>query len=205
MGTTSVLQTQLESWRAGDSDAKAELLKYAEGRLRKLVRRIVSGDRIRRHHNSDEILQEALIRLWRSLDRVPPDTVEEFLSFSARQIRWAVQDFVRRLKRKSERPPEISLTNAMIVDARTGDRIREHPESGPDAAELVMCAETWQRFYERAEQLPETDREIFDLIWVHQLSCDEAGKQRGVTAEAIRKRWILIARILGKILGDLED
>lgn len=204
LGTTSELQSFLDAWHAGDAEALTNLIDRAQERLKQLVRRMLRGDRVHEFHNTDDILQEALIRLHRSLREDCPTTLVHFLRLSALHIRRILVDIARSLD-LTNRPPEVGLTEPMIVDSRTGDVIRDHPESGPSPHALTVCSETWQRFYQAVSEFEDREREVFDAVWIHRLSFRETADLIGITRQAVMARWYKVAQILGQILEDLED
>src|SRR5262245_8442553 len=92
--------TQLQGWlarmNAGDQSARDELIARAGERLRKLSRRMLSDFRgVGRWEDSDDVLQNALVRLLRALEVVRPQSVREFCRLSAMQIRRELIDLTR--------------------------------------------------------------------------------------------------------------
>ena len=76
--------THLQAWiarmNAGDNAAKNELLRYAYERLRCLARKMLRQDfpRLKNWEQTDDVLQNAALRLHRALGVVPVASTAEF-------------------------------------------------------------------------------------------------------------------------------
>src|SRR5262249_27352977 len=61
----------------------------------------------------------------------------------------------------------------------------EPPDAGDDANRLAA----WTEFHRQVHQLPEEEREAFDLLWYQELSQAEAAALLGVSERTIKRRW----------------
>src|SRR5947209_969226 len=87
-GKTAQLQRCLELMRGGDDSARAELIHHACERLRALTHKMLKAyPHLRRWEQTDDVLQNALLRLYRCLADVKPDSVRLLFSLAATQIR----------------------------------------------------------------------------------------------------------------------
>jgi len=87
----------------GDDGAYDELLDLASRRLYTLARKMFSRyPKLRRWEQTDDIFQNAMIRLHRSLVEVRPDSARAFLGLAAVQIRRTLLDLARH---QTQRPP----------------------------------------------------------------------------------------------------
>jgi RNA polymerase sigma-70 factor (ECF subfamily) len=91
---------QIQSWlirlQAGDLAARDALLDAAGERLRQLARRMLQGyPRVHRWEETDDVLQNALLRLYRTLKDVPPPSVTDFLRLAALNIRRELLDLAK--------------------------------------------------------------------------------------------------------------
>src|SRR5260370_21756501 len=88
------LQRLRDRGRHGHAAARTELLDLAYERLRLLARKMFHQDfpRLGNLHETDSILHEAVLRLFRALQEVQPPTVQEFLIFSAAPRRRVLLD-----------------------------------------------------------------------------------------------------------------
>ena len=67
------LQSCLDRMKAGDPTARDDLIRMSYHRLEALVRRMLKkDDRVASWEQTDDVLQNAALRLWRSLERVAP-------------------------------------------------------------------------------------------------------------------------------------
>jgi RNA polymerase sigma-70 factor (ECF subfamily) len=58
----------------------------------------------------------------------------------------------------------------------------------------------WAEFHERAGELPEDQREVFDLVWYQGLTNAEAADVVGVSTKTIQRRWQAACLSLGEAL-----
>src|SRR5262245_23153786 len=96
--TEPVSQTrQIQGWidrlRAGDESARKELFNCAYHRLTQLTRKMLHGySRVRRWEETDDVMQNAAMRLYRSLADVRPATVADFFRLAALNVRRELLD-----------------------------------------------------------------------------------------------------------------
>src|SRR5262245_31845225 len=90
------LQIHIERLHAGDQSARAELIGQACERLRLLTRRLFKEfGRVRRWEDTDDVLQNALLRLWKALEHVAPRSSREFYGLASLEIRRELIDLAR--------------------------------------------------------------------------------------------------------------
>ena len=95
-GDTTQFQRLLDGWAAGDDAARTELLERAAQRLLELTRRMFRNyPQLRRWEETDDVFQNAILRLYRSLGDVRPDSVRGFFALAATQIRRTLIDLAR--------------------------------------------------------------------------------------------------------------
>src|SRR5260370_30744651 len=92
----SMMQHLLPRAVAGDDAAVDALLRHYSERLTILTRRML-GDfqRVRRWAETDDVLQNALVRLVGALRSVKPQTSRDFLALATLQIRRELLDLAR--------------------------------------------------------------------------------------------------------------
>src|SRR4051794_18750830 len=94
---TSRVQLQLDRHRGGDPDACGELIALARDRLVALTRVMLRDyARVRRWEQTDDVLQNALIRLDRALRTVAPASARDFYGLATLQVRRELIDMARR-------------------------------------------------------------------------------------------------------------
>ncbi len=88
----------LDRLKAGDKSALDSLLKRAGNRLERLSRKLMTRfPRIQRWVDSEDVLQNAMLRLIRSLQEVRPNSMREFYGLAAMQIRRELLDMSKNL------------------------------------------------------------------------------------------------------------
>lgn len=174
---------QLEAWlvraQGGEPAAWNQLLSHAEGRLRALASRLLAGfPRVRRFEDTDDVLQNAVLRLVRAVEEVKPPSLRDFLGLASLQIRRELLD----LSRHYYGP----LGHGANVDS-VGSK---HPAREP-AGELSDDAELeqWTELHRRVDELPEPERETFDLLYYQGLPQAETATLLGVSIRTVQRRW----------------
>jgi RNA polymerase sigma factor (sigma-70 family) len=195
-GHTAVLGRWLERLRQGDESARAEIIAHTCRRLEALARRMLRHyPRLRRWEQTGDLLQNALLRLHRSLETVRPDSPRQFYGLAATHLRRELIDLTRH-----HFGPE-------------GGGARHHTEGhGPEAAgpadrredtsgEPATLAE-WTEFHEKVQLLPQSEREVLDLLWYEGLTQAEAAQVLGVTERTVKNRWRSAKLELQRLLGE---
>ncbi len=198
-GATTQLANWLERHRNGDDSAKASIIAHACDRLRVLASKMLRGNfaRLARWEETDDVLQHALIRLHRSLAKIQPESVAQFMGLSATQIRRTLIDLARHHfgaegaanfhhsdGHQSEMPRQVDLQPS-----------NDEPES------LVA----WSAFHEAVENLPEDEKQVFSLVWYEGLTHVETAELLGVTERTIRRRWQSARFLLHQVLGEDQE
>jgi RNA polymerase sigma factor (sigma-70 family) len=182
---TVQIQMWIDRLRGGDETARAQLLRCACGRLHKLARKMLKGyPKVRRWEQTDDVLQNAVLRLHRTLQQLPVATSGDFFRLAALNIRRELLDLARHYygplgqgARHASSPGQPSgsdnFTPAAPVDL-SGDPTR-------------LAA--WSDFHQQIEALPDEEREIFDLLWYQGLTQAEAAEVLGASQRTVKRRW----------------
>ena len=194
------LQACIARMKAGDNAAKNELLRSAYERLRGLARKMLRQDfpRLKNWEQTDDVLQNAALRLDRALGVVPVASAAEFFRLAASAIRRELLD----LARHYQPCREAAAGGASPWAASSG--------SSPSAADPSDSTyepsrlEAWTEFHQQAEHLPEEEREVFDLLWYEGLEQSEAASFLGVPRATVQRRW-LKARLRLKAILDQKQ
>jgi RNA polymerase sigma-70 factor (ECF subfamily) len=188
-GNTTRLQQCLDRLAAGDAAAREELLVRACDRLGRLARKMLRADpRVGRWEETDDVRQNALLRLYQALAQVRPPTPRDFFRLAALHIRRELIDLARH----------------HFGPAGAG-RHHESIEPGP-AADVAARSDDpqrladWSEFHAAIEKLPEEEREVFDLLWYHELSQTEAAALLGTSERTLQRRWRSARRLLAGVL-----
>jgi len=198
--------TMIEGWlvqlRAGDDRARKELLNCACDRLTHLTRKMLKGfSRVKRWEQTDDVLQNAMMRLYRSLENVQPANAVEFYRLAALNIRRELLDLA-----KHYYGPRGLGANYASVDKgsdQSGAALPfEQQVSDDDAGRLAA----WTAFHAQVEQLPADEKEVFDLLWYQELTQAEVAALLNVSERTIKRRWAAARLRLHEALdGQLPD
>ncbi len=190
--TTTVVQRYLDEL-GGDTPADPAiraLLDRAVRRLHELCAALLyrSYPRLTRtplNLQTDELLGAVVERLHKALRQVRPETVRQFFAMASQHMRWELNEMARRL---DERPAIVELRDGLVAAPASSD-------SGltPDARRMLVAI----------EQLPEEEREAFELVRIQGMSQDEAGRVVGVSGATINRRLSRSRQRLAAALGDL--
>jgi RNA polymerase sigma-70 factor (ECF subfamily) len=192
------IQACLERFRAGDDSARAALLNSAYDRLVRLTRKMLKGyPGVRRWEQTDDVLQNALVRLDRALKTVTPPTTRDFLCLASAQIRRELIDLARHYSGPEGLGAHHSTRASSDHPAFASGDSLEPSDTTLEPGRLAG----WTEFHRQIEDLPENDREIFDLLWYQGLSQAQAATVMGVAERTVNRHWITARLKLAEALG----
>jgi len=185
---SSLIDDWLLRLRGGDDSARDALIDHSCERLRLLTRRMLDDySRVRRWEATDDVLQNALLRLHRALSEVHPESSRDFINFAATQIRRELIDLARR-----HFGPQGIGANHHSDHPRSGSR---SPPGGrePCAHHVIPfnpagLAE-WTEFHTHVAALGEPGRDVFQLVWYEGLSQGEAAEVLEVSPRTVIRHW----------------
>jgi RNA polymerase sigma factor (sigma-70 family) len=170
-------------------DVIRDLLGRAFGRLQKLCGSLL-------HHSysrltqaplqltTGELLSGVMERLLKALRQVRPAGVRQFFALANRHIRWELNDLARRLD-------EQTTMHELADDLAT-------PESSGSG-----LSQRGRRILEAIENLPDDEREVFDLVRIQGLPNGETAAILGVSAKTVQRRLHRALVLLAERLNDL--
>jgi RNA polymerase sigma factor (sigma-70 family) len=179
------IQVCIDRLRLGDSSARDELLVHASERLARLTRKMLRDfPGVRRWEQTDDVLQNAALRLCRALAEVQPPTTADFFRLAAAQIRRELLDLARRFSGAHGLGAHHS-SFAGGSDGPSSAGLPNLPDSTYDPDRLAA----WSDFHREAEALPAEERETFDLLFYQGLSQAEAAAILDVSERTMKRRW----------------
>src|SRR5437879_3282015 len=96
MTASAEIQLCLDRLHAGDATAREELLRIACGRLERLARKMLHRyPRVHRWEETSDVLQNASLRLYRTLAEIRPASVQEFFRLAALNVRRELLDMAK--------------------------------------------------------------------------------------------------------------
>jgi RNA polymerase sigma-70 factor (ECF subfamily) len=189
--TTVHMQHCLQRLAAQDVAARGDLLGYARRRLGLLADRMFARfPMLHYREDADDLCQEAIIRLWQSLEEVGPTTVAGFMGLAALQMRRALRDLARRhfgrKKGLSNSDRGSSVLNGAIINGTGGSVLTNATDDQAQSPDELVC---WSEFHAAADRLPEPDRTAFDLLYYHELPQAEVAVLMNVSERQVRRYW----------------
>jgi RNA polymerase sigma-70 factor (ECF subfamily) len=193
--TTAAIQEYLDQLAGLRGDSAAEpvvraLLGRSADRLHLLCASLLyrSYPRLTRppvNLQATEMLSAVVERMLKALREARPGNVRQFFSIASRHMRWELNDVARRLDERSR---------AVMLR----DDVAQQPEStgspiGPNALRML----------EAIENLPEEEREVFDLLRIQGMSQPEAAEVLGVSVRTVQRRLSNSVLLLAEKLADL--
>jgi RNA polymerase sigma-70 factor (ECF subfamily) len=183
---TANLQLCLDRLREGDLSAREELLSRACERLSRLARKMLRNNaRVGRWEQSDDVLQNALLRLHRALEGVHPPTVRDFFRLAATQIRRELIDLARRYYGPEGLGAHHASVGALSGSGDGSPAVPEQPATTHQPDRLAL----WTEFHRQINLLPDESQEVFDLLWYQGLTQAEAAAILHLSERTLQRRW----------------
>ena len=141
---------------------------------------------VRRWEQTDDVLQNAALRLHRTLQQLPVGTARDFFRLAALHIRRELLD----LARHHYGPQGQGAHHASHAQAPGGSGEGPAPADRADLTHEPVRLATWSAFHEQVAALPDEEREVFDLLWYQGLTQAEAAELLHVNVRTIKRRWL---------------
>ena len=177
---TILLKRGIEQLNAGDASVRGELLNIACARLMHLTSRMrhdfqgMADGGPGESRSTEDVFQNASARLYQALHDTPIKDVRHFYRLAAIQIRRELIELCRQCQQLD---PE-----ARAVRGAAANEAAKSPLSVEDLRQ-------WADFHDCVDALPEDEREVFELIWYHELTRHEAADLLGVPLPEVRRLW----------------
>ena len=179
-GTDTELQRLID---LGPSDAagREALLAHAGDRLLRLTRKMFrSHPDLGRWEETDDVFQNAMLRLHRSLADVKLESVRHFFRLAALQVRRELLDLAKRHFGPQGAGSRHHTDGQPADDA--GGSIRRSASEPEDLEE-------WSEFHAAVENLPDDEREVVDLLYYEGLTQEDAARVLGQSIRTLKRRW----------------
>jgi RNA polymerase sigma-70 factor (ECF subfamily) len=179
----STLQSLINRMNSGDPAAKALLLAQTYERLRRLARKMLRQDflRLKEREDTDDVLQNAAIRLNRAMQAVTLRDARQFFRLAATTIRRELLDLARHYGRThaKDHPQRASAARQRAAAAEPSDSTYE-----------PATLHAWTEFHKQVDALPEAERDVFDLIWYQGLTQTEAAALLRIPRATVQRHWL---------------
>ncbi len=188
---TILLKRGIERLNAGDTSVRGELLNIACQRLLRLTNRLRRDfdeliDESEDGRSAEEVFQNASLRLYQTLHDIPIRDVRHFYRLAATEIRRELIELCRYCQRFEDVGGEAAEPEVARHDT---DKI------------TVQELRNWVQFHDSVESLPEQQREVFELMWYHEMLRGEAAELLGVSLRDVRRLWRSARLNLHELLG----
>jgi RNA polymerase sigma-70 factor (ECF subfamily) len=186
--TATEIADCLERLGAGDLAARDRIIEICSGRLRLLARRMLARfPQVRRWNDTDDVFQNAALRLHRALGEVRPESPRAIMALAATQLQRELIDLARRY----DGPMSFAANHATTAPAVPADAnvARPAPAGVEAAAAPAESLDRWTLFHEAIAALPGELREVFQLVWY--LGADQRSIARLLecSERTVKSRW----------------
>ena len=197
----AVLGECLAKLAAGDDSARVKILEVCQGRLQELAHRLLGGkfSKVRRWDDTNDVAQNAALRLYRALAETVPDSPRGLMGLVATQIHRELID----LARKHSGPMSYAANHGTNVMAGLDGPVHVVDEAAEDRdTDEAIPAERWEAFHNAVEKLPAEHREVFSLIWYLGVDQKTAADTLGCSQRTVGRRWQDARELVGKAVGE---
>jgi RNA polymerase sigma factor (sigma-70 family) len=196
-GQTAKLQECIDRLQAGDAAARDDLVNRACARLVRLTRKMLkSHPGVHRWEETDDVFQNAMIRLHRALMHATPRSLRHFFNLATVQIRRELIDLGRHYYGPEGAGAHHDTGRKNEAGADTG----REPVSAADSTNEPSRVAQWCEFHEQVEALPAQERAVVDLLWYHGLPQAEAAAVLGISERTLQRRWQAVRLTLYRTL-----
>jgi len=190
---------QLNEWveqiRQGDQSSANQLFNAVASRLEHLAHKMLKRfPAVARWEETDDVLQNSLVRLLRALREIKPNSTREFFGLAAIQIRRELLDMARRYQGAHG----LGRRQATSLQDRASD---SSPGVDPTDLNSSDDLELWARLHESVERLPALEREVFSLIFYHGWKQADIGALLQIDERTVRRRWTTASDMLNESMG----
>lgn len=184
-GYTTKLSCLLEDYAAGEPNAIDDIVRHAQDRLHRFASAMLRSSVVAREwHDTDDLLQGALIRLERALRDCKPTAPESFGKLATLQLKRELRDLCKSLRRQKRDVGKVVRLEGAVDDGESGPR-------GMDPADPATNHEfllDWTELHDAIEQLPDEQREVMDQIFYNGQSHEQAATLLGISSKTVQRR-----------------
>lgn len=183
---SSRLQSCLQRLAAGDLTARDTIIELCSTRLRVLASRMLSRfPNVRRWDDTDDVFQNAAMRLHRALGQLPIDSPRTIMALAATQIHRELIDLARR----HAGPQSFAANHATNPGHQPDSSTRDTPGHIAAAPAPAEPLERWTHFHDAIAALPAELREVFHLVWYLDADQKTIAGLLGCSERTVKTRW----------------
>ena len=185
--STVAVQHCLDRFGTDWDGASRELLSVSMNRLRLLSRKILADiPAVKRWDNTDDLLQNSSLKLWKALKTHHPLTAVDFFRLAACIMRRELID----LSRSRYGPLGVGANHFSPRNETSSVNMKASIEAGTDSHNPEKLTE-WTEFHAYIERLPDVERQLFDLLWYQGLTHAETSELLGIPLRTLGRCWKL--------------
>lgn len=191
-------QRLVELAQGSDPAAFDALIHHVSRRLCAITHRMLATyPQVRRWEQTDDVLQELLLRLNRSLREVRPQSAAAFFGLAVTQLRRTLID----LSRHYNGVYGLGTMHESNADEKLGSHTIE---GNLRFAKPILALDDWTAFHEAIDRLPDAEREAFSLKWYAGLTQRQIGEFLDVSERTVIRRLINARTLLSGWLAEHE-
>jgi RNA polymerase sigma factor (sigma-70 family) len=183
---TIALQGLVDRYQAGDASAAEQLLRQIANQLERMTRKMLRDfPRVARWEQTDDVMQNAVLRLLTAVREVRPTSVRAFFGLASEMMRRELLDLVRHYQGAHG----LGANHASAVQHPQGDASGLAPLDPADSLVNQDELDLWAAFHIAVEKLPADEREVVNLRFYHGWTQAEIAQRCQVDERTIRRRW----------------
>jgi RNA polymerase sigma-70 factor (ECF subfamily) len=152
---------------------------------------------VRRWDETGDVVQNAALRLHRSLAAIHPAGDRDFLNFAAVHIRRELLDLARKYAGR-----ESFASHHDTNSVRSAYGVRSKIDFAADERSDERDLDRWSRMHEAAGDLPEEHREVFHLRMYAGLSPNEIAEALGCSTKTVHRHWAAATKFIEERVND---
>lgn len=181
---SSEISLWLDRLAAGDLAARDRIIEITSGRLRILASRMLARfPNVRRWDDTDDVFQNAALRLHRALAHVQPESARDIMALAATQLHRELIDLARRYRGPMSFEANHATQAPGIIDASAPPAAVDRAASADDSLDR------WAIFHETIESLPPELREVFHLVWYLNADQKTIARLLECSERTVKNRW----------------
>jgi len=171
---------------AGDLTARDAIIERCANQFRRLTKRMLSGfPNVRRWDDTDDVFQNAVMRLYRTLAHLPITQPREVMALAATELHRELID----LARKHSGPMSFAANHATNLPWREGPQEAPLPVAVSEAALGEDLLDRWGRFHEAVTTLAPELREVFQFVWYLDADTATIARLLACSERTVQRRW----------------
>lgn len=193
---TTELSPLIDRLAKGDLSARDELLAAACNRLRLMASRKLSRfPGVHRFEDTDDVLQNACIRLHRALASTQPTSAKGFFGLAATQIRRELIDLYRHYE-----GPQGAARNEFAASCPSNDTGFWAVDDKADSTSGPSTLAEWTELHQQIGKLPSPEREVLEQIYYGGASKEMVAHNLGLSYDKVKRIWVSARLLLRKRL-----